>query len=92
MGFQVPVLSAETQEKLGGIFPHVNTSFRNPVDTGASGVLADLIIKTINALEADKNISNSLREMLLAAKKKSVAYTKKKLKERMDKIKEKKKK
>ena len=46
----------------------------------------------IEELESDKNLSNNLREMLLAAKKKSIAYTKKKLKESMDKIKEKKKK
>jgi len=58
---------------------------------GAINTRKDFNLK-IETLESDKNLSNNLREMLLAAKNKSVAYTKKKLKERMDKIKEKKKK
>ena len=55
-GFQVPLLSQETQDEIAKLFPGVNTSFKNPIDTGASGVLVDLSIKTIKLLEADENI------------------------------------
>ncbi len=58
---------------------------------GAINTRNDFNLK-IETLESEKNLSTNLREMLLTAKNKSVAYTKKKLKERMDKIKEKKKK
>jgi len=58
---------------------------------GAKNTRKDFNLQ-IETLESDKSLSSNLREMLLTAKNKSVAYTKKKLKERMDKIKEKKKK
>ncbi len=54
--FEVPELSKETQEKIGSLFPGVNTSFRNPIDTGASGVNPDLALKTIKILDEDPSI------------------------------------
>ncbi|NHI92907.1 MAG: hypothetical protein EAX96_10435 [Candidatus Lokiarchaeota archaeon] len=56
MGFEVPELSKQTQEELAKLFPGVNTSFKNPIDTGASGVLVDLTLKAIKALDIDENI------------------------------------
>lgn len=52
-GFDVPELSPETQAKIGDLYPDVNTSFRNPIDTGASGTLPDLLFKTVRILDAD---------------------------------------
>lgn len=58
---------------------------------GAKNKREDFDIQ-IESLKSDKNLASNLREMLLTAKKKSVEYTKKKLRESMDKIKEKRKK
>ncbi|MHA1145371.1 MAG: CoA-binding protein [Candidatus Helarchaeota archaeon] len=55
-GIDIPVLTEKSQAEIGEIFPDVNTSFRNPIDTGASGVLAELLFRTMKILDADPNI------------------------------------
>ncbi len=56
LGFRIPELQPAIQEKLKTIYPSVNTSVRNPVDTGATGMLIEVIIKSINWMESDPNL------------------------------------
>ncbi len=56
LGFNLPELPPEIQEKLREIYPPVNTSFRNPVDTGAVGLIIDTIIKSIKIIDKNPNI------------------------------------
>ncbi|MHA1895380.1 MAG: CoA-binding protein [Candidatus Helarchaeota archaeon] len=56
IAFQVPELSMKSQEKISELFPNVNTSFKNPIDTGASGIIPELMSKTLKILDDDENI------------------------------------
>ncbi|NVM52323.1 MAG: CoA-binding protein [Candidatus Helarchaeota archaeon] len=56
MGFKIPELQLNIQRKLGMIFPSVNTSVRNPIDTGAMGTLIDTVIKSIKLMDTDLNL------------------------------------
>ena len=56
LGFEVPELSKESQNQIAELFPGVNTSFKNPIDTGASGIFPDLAMKTIKILDEDPSI------------------------------------
>ncbi len=53
MGFEIPEFQPEIQEKLKPIFPKENTSVRNPVDTGATGMIIDTVIKSIKIMDTD---------------------------------------
>ncbi|NVM30488.1 MAG: CoA-binding protein [Candidatus Helarchaeota archaeon] len=55
-GFQIPELQPEIQDKLNEIYPSVNTSVKNPVDTGAMGMFIDNIIKSIKWMDTDPNL------------------------------------
>ncbi|MFX1450494.1 MAG: CoA-binding protein [Promethearchaeota archaeon] len=55
-GFEVPELLPETQEKLDKILPDVNTSLKNPVDLGATGILVDVYMKVLRIVANDPNI------------------------------------
>ncbi len=55
-GFNVPVLSEETQEKIQTLIPEVNTSVKNPVDLGASGTLERVFLNAIKYISQDPRI------------------------------------
>ncbi|MHA1265030.1 MAG: CoA-binding protein [Candidatus Helarchaeota archaeon] len=50
-GFEIPEFPLTTQESLQTLFPAVNTSVRNPVDTGATGLIIDPVIKAIKLMD-----------------------------------------
>ncbi|TFG04780.1 MAG: hypothetical protein EU536_03810 [Promethearchaeota archaeon] len=57
LGFEIPEFSADLQEKIQEIFPTVNTSVRNPIDTGATGFIIDTVIKSLKLMDkADLDI------------------------------------
>jgi acetyl-CoA synthetase (ADP-forming)/acetyltransferase len=51
MGFEIPEFPPEIQSKLQRNFPSVNTSVRNPVDTGASGFIIDTVIRALKIMD-----------------------------------------
>ncbi len=55
-GFEIPELLPETQEKLDKILPDVNTSLKNPVDLGATGILVDVYMKVLKIVANDPNV------------------------------------
>jgi len=55
-GFNVPVLSPETQKQLATLMPAVNTSFKNPVDLGASGTIDRVFLNSIKYVSRDPSI------------------------------------
>ncbi|NVM30489.1 MAG: CoA-binding protein [Candidatus Helarchaeota archaeon] len=55
-GFNVPVLTRETQDKIANILPSVNTSVKNPIDLGASGMLETVFFKTLKFMAEDPNV------------------------------------
>ncbi|MFX0132940.1 MAG: CoA-binding protein [Candidatus Hodarchaeota archaeon] len=55
-GFEIPELLPETQEKLDKILPDVNTSLKNPVDLGATGILVDVYMKVLKIVASDSNV------------------------------------
>ncbi|MHA1819195.1 MAG: acetate--CoA ligase family protein [Promethearchaeota archaeon] len=57
-GLKVPELSKETQEKLGQVFPDINTNFRNPIDLGEYGYVPAFFKKALEIIAGDPNISS----------------------------------
>ena len=55
-GFNIPVLSKETQERLATLMPDVNTSVKNPVDLGASGTLEQVFLNSIRLVAEDPSV------------------------------------
>ncbi|MHA1378118.1 MAG: CoA-binding protein [Candidatus Helarchaeota archaeon] len=55
-GLQINELSEDIQQKISRLYPKINTSVRNPIDTGSAGMNPDLLIKTIKLLDQDDNI------------------------------------
>ncbi len=55
-GFVIPEFKPEIQAKLQKIFPRENTSVRNPVDTGAMGMIIDTIIKSLKIMDTDPDL------------------------------------
>ncbi len=55
-GFNVPVLSLDTQQQLSTLMPSVNTSFKNPVDLGASGTIDRVFLNSIKYVSNDPSI------------------------------------
>jgi acetyl-CoA synthetase (ADP-forming)/acetyltransferase len=51
LGFDIPEFSSEIQTEIQEVFPDVNTSVRNPVDTGATGFLIDTILKSLKIMD-----------------------------------------
>lgn len=51
LGFEIPEFDSEVQTRIQEIFPDVNTSVRNPIDTGATGFLTDTIIKSLKVMD-----------------------------------------
>jgi acyl-CoA synthetase (NDP forming) len=51
LGFQIPEFSSEIQTQIQEVFPDVNTSVRNPVDTGATGFIIDTVIKSLKVMD-----------------------------------------
>jgi len=51
LGFEIPEFSPEIQGQIQDTFPDVNTSVRNPVDTGAIGMIVDTIIKSLKVMD-----------------------------------------
>jgi acyl-CoA synthetase (NDP forming) len=52
----VPLLTKESQEKIGEILPEENVNIRNPVDLGALGFVIDIYVKCIEIVVEDPNI------------------------------------
>lgn len=61
-GFEVPELTQETQTKLAEILPDVNTSLKNPVDLGATGILVDIYLKVLKIVGNDPNVNILITE------------------------------
>ncbi|MHA1649379.1 MAG: CoA-binding protein [Candidatus Helarchaeota archaeon] len=55
-GFEVPVLSQETQDKIQSLIPAVNTSVKNPVDLGASGTIDRVFLSSLRYIAEDPSI------------------------------------
>ncbi|NVM52324.1 MAG: hypothetical protein HWN66_01390, partial [Candidatus Helarchaeota archaeon] len=55
-GFNVPVLTKETQDKISALVPPVNTSVKNPVDLGATGGFDRVFLSSIKFVAEDPNI------------------------------------
>jgi acyl-CoA synthetase (NDP forming) len=55
-GAEFPDLSEPTQKKLRNLLQDVNTSFSNPIDTGAYGILPDFFLQTIKFIMTEKNV------------------------------------
>jgi len=51
LGFEIPEFSSDLQSQIQEIFPDINTSVRNPVDTGAIGFITDTIIKSVKIMD-----------------------------------------
>jgi acyl-CoA synthetase (NDP forming) len=56
LGFNIPIFQPQIQDQIKEIFPPVNTSVQNPVDTGAVGFIIDTILKSVKAIDTDPNI------------------------------------
>ncbi|MHA1301485.1 MAG: CoA-binding protein [Candidatus Helarchaeota archaeon] len=50
-GLQINELPKETQDRIIKMYPKINTSVKNPIDTGSAGSNLDLLIKTIKILD-----------------------------------------
>ena len=55
-GFNVPVLTDETQAKLRTLMPDVNTSVKNPIDLGATGTLERVFLSSLKYVAEDPQI------------------------------------
>ncbi len=55
-GLQLNELTDATQQKLRLLYPDVNTSVRNPIDTGIAAADPNVLIKTAKILDQDENI------------------------------------
>ncbi len=55
-GLQINELSKETQEKIDELYPKMNTSVRNPIDTGSAGANPDLLVRTMKILDQDGTV------------------------------------
>jgi len=53
-GLNFPDLTPQTQERLANLLQEVNTSFSNPIDTGAYGILPEFFLQAIQFLLAEK--------------------------------------
>ena len=51
LGFEIPEFDSEIQTRIQEIFPDVNTSVRNPIDTGATGFITDTVIKSVKVMD-----------------------------------------
>jgi acyl-CoA synthetase (NDP forming) len=58
LGLEVPVLDSATQAKLGEVFPHENTSFRNPVDLGEWGYVPTKYAEALRIVAEDPNVGS----------------------------------
>ena len=56
IGINFPEISKETQDKLAELLYDVNTSFKNPIDVGAYGILPEMILNTVKLVIKEKNI------------------------------------
>jgi acyl-CoA synthetase (NDP forming) len=55
-GFNVPVLTEETQKKIRTLIPDVNTSVKNPIDLGATGTLERVFLSSLKYVAEDPQI------------------------------------
>ncbi len=55
IGLKIPSLSLITQEKLTELLFDVNTSFQNPIDVGAYGILPDMFLTTLKIILKEKD-------------------------------------
>ncbi|MFX0132318.1 MAG: hypothetical protein ACFFDN_01600, partial [Candidatus Hodarchaeota archaeon] len=55
--------SNETQQKLQPLYPDVNTSVRNPIDTGIAAADPNVLLKTAKILDQDEDIDMILLYM-----------------------------
>jgi len=55
-GFNVPVLTEETQAKIRTLIPDVNTSVKNPIDLGATGTLERVFLLSLKYVAEDPQI------------------------------------
>ncbi len=58
LGLNVPDLHPMTQERLAKLFPGINTSFKNPVDTGETGYFPDKFAAALKLVCEDPNIGS----------------------------------
>lgn len=58
LGLNVVDLHPATQEKLAKLFPDINTSFKNPVDTGEYGYFPDKFAQALRLVCEDPNIGS----------------------------------
>ncbi|MHA1730032.1 MAG: CoA-binding protein [Promethearchaeota archaeon] len=56
-GLTVPEISREIQKKFSEFIPNVNTSIKNPLDLGGTGFRVEALIKMIDILNEEPNIS-----------------------------------
>jgi len=55
-GLEFPDLTAKTQKNLVHLLQEINTSFSNPIDTGAYGILPEFFLQAIKLLLKEKEI------------------------------------
>ncbi|MHA1369413.1 MAG: CoA-binding protein [Promethearchaeota archaeon] len=58
LGFKLPALKPETQEKIYKFIPDVNTALRNPVDLGEYGYVPSNFTKALEIIAEDENIDS----------------------------------
>ncbi|TFG05772.1 MAG: hypothetical protein EU536_00935 [Promethearchaeota archaeon] len=64
IGLEFPDLPQTTQEKLAVLLQDVNTSFFNPIDTGAYGILPDFFLQIIKIVLQTTNLVDLLIPVL----------------------------